>query len=161
MKDEHKTKRQLVAELTELRQQITQLEAAKTERKREKEQLRILLSAVEQSTHSIAVLDLEGKDEYANPKFLERSKLSPEQVVGKNWRSFVFAFSAALISPVFVQLLNYLTHDEIVFVMGLTALVCGLAAVPFIRFPEAKASATMVTPETTAFSERDLTVPQT
>jgi OFA family oxalate/formate antiporter-like MFS transporter len=41
--------------------------------------------------------------------------------------NFVFAFSAALISPVFVQLLNYLTHNEIAFIMGLTALVCGLA----------------------------------
>ena len=74
--------------------------------------------------------------------------------------NFVFAFSAALISPVFVQLLNYLAHHEIVFAMGLTALVCGLATVPFIRFQETKASETTDTPETTLSSERDLTVPQ-
>ena len=75
--------------------------------------------------------------------------------------NFVFAFSAALISPVFVQLLNYLTHNEIAFIMGLTALVCGLATVPFIRFPEASASAATDTPEATASLQRDLTVPQT
>jgi OFA family oxalate/formate antiporter-like MFS transporter len=75
--------------------------------------------------------------------------------------NFVFAFSAALISPIFVQLLNYLTHNEIAFVLGLTALVCGLAAAPFIRFPEAEAPNTRDTPQTTEFSGRGLTVPQT
>ena len=75
--------------------------------------------------------------------------------------NFVFAFSAALISPIFVQLLNYLTHKEIAFVLGLTALVCGLAAAPFIRFPGAEASITRDTQQITEFSERGLTVPQT
>ena len=75
--------------------------------------------------------------------------------------NLVFAFSAALISPIFVQLLNYLTHNEIAFVLGLIALVCGLAAVPFIRFPETKASITPHRPQTTVFSDRSLTVPQT
>jgi OFA family oxalate/formate antiporter-like MFS transporter len=75
--------------------------------------------------------------------------------------NFVFAFSAALISPVFVQLLNYLTHNKVVFVLGLTALVCGLAAAPFIRFPEANAPSTSQTPQTTVSSDRGLTVPQT
>jgi OFA family oxalate/formate antiporter-like MFS transporter len=75
--------------------------------------------------------------------------------------NFVFAFSAALISPIFVQLLNYLTHNEVVFVLGLTALVCGLAAVPFIQFPPASASTTSQTPQTTISSDRGLTVPQT
>jgi OFA family oxalate/formate antiporter-like MFS transporter len=74
--------------------------------------------------------------------------------------NFVFAFSAALISPIFVQLLNFLSHNEIALVLGLTALVCGLAAVPFIRFPEAGASATTDKPQTTVSSGRDLTVPQ-
>ena len=75
--------------------------------------------------------------------------------------NFVFAFSAALIPPIFVQLLNYLPHNEIAFVMGLTALVCGLAAVPFIRFPEADASITPDSSQTAVPSDRDLTVPQT
>ena len=75
--------------------------------------------------------------------------------------NFVFAFSAALISPIFVQLLNYLTHNEIAFLLGLTALVCGLAAAPFIRFPGAEASITRDTQQITEFSERGLTVPQT
>ncbi len=75
--------------------------------------------------------------------------------------NFVFAFSAALISPIFVQLLNYLTHNEIAFALGMTALVCGLAAAPFIRFPEAEVPITRDTPQTTEFSERKLSVPQT
>lgn len=75
--------------------------------------------------------------------------------------NFVFAFSAAIVSPVFVQLLNYLTHNEVVFVLGLAALVCGLAAVPFIRFPETNASSTSQTPQTTVSFDRSLTVPQT
>ena len=74
--------------------------------------------------------------------------------------NFVFAFSAAIVSPIFVQLLNYLTHNEIVLVLGLTALVCGLAAVPIIRFPEVNASTTSHRPKTTVSSDRDLTARQ-
>jgi OFA family oxalate/formate antiporter-like MFS transporter len=74
--------------------------------------------------------------------------------------NFVFAFSAALISFVFVQLLNYLTHNEVVFVLGLTALVCGLAAAPFVQFPKASASIRSQTPKKTVSSDRGLTVPQ-
>ncbi len=74
--------------------------------------------------------------------------------------SLVFALSAALISPIFVQLLDYLTHNEIAFVLGLIALVCTLAAVPFVRFPDAKAALTPDLPQKTVFSDRDLTVPQ-
>ncbi len=74
--------------------------------------------------------------------------------------NFVFAFSAAIVSPIFVQLLNYLTHNEIVLVLGLGALFCGLAAVPFIRFPAVNASTTSHKPQTPVASERDLTVPQ-
>ena len=75
--------------------------------------------------------------------------------------NFVFAFSAALIPPVFVQLLNYLPHNEIVFALGLAALVCGLAAVPFIRFPEADGSIAPDTSQTAVSFDRSLTVPQT
>jgi OFA family oxalate/formate antiporter-like MFS transporter len=74
--------------------------------------------------------------------------------------NFVFAFSAAIVSPIFVQLLNYLTHNEIVLVLGLTALVCGLAVVPFIRFPAVKAPSTSHRPQTAVSSDRGLTVPQ-
>jgi OFA family oxalate/formate antiporter-like MFS transporter len=75
--------------------------------------------------------------------------------------NFVFAFSAAIVSPIFVQLLNYLTHHNSVFVLGLTALVCGLAAVPFIRFPEVNRSTSSHKPQTTVPSDPGLTVPQT
>ena len=60
-----------------------------TERKQAEERLRVLSSVVEQSAHSIAILNLEGTAEYANQQFLDSNGLQPEQVIGKNWRSFI------------------------------------------------------------------------
>ncbi len=74
--------------------------------------------------------------------------------------NLVFAFSAAFISPIYVHLLNYLSYDEIMLVLGLIALVCSLAAVPFVRFPEPKTSSASTEPQKTVSSDRDLTVPQ-
>jgi PAS domain S-box-containing protein len=64
-----------------------------TERKRAEEQLRILSSVVEQSASSIAILDKEGIVEYVNPKLLELYEISLEEVVGKNWRSWLSMYS--------------------------------------------------------------------
>ena len=75
--------------------------------------------------------------------------------------SLVFGLSAALISPVFARLLNYMTHEEIVFAMGLVSLVLTLAAVPFVRFPVKPAPASPEKSQKGLFSERDLTVSQT
>jgi PAS domain S-box-containing protein len=63
------------------------------ERRRVENQLRILSSVVEQSTSAIAILDMRGQVQYVNPAFLELNRLDREEVVGKNWRSFVSAFS--------------------------------------------------------------------
>ena len=60
-----------------------------TERKQAEEQLKILSSVVQQSVQAIATIDREGIVEYANPTFLERNNYSADQVIGKNWRSFV------------------------------------------------------------------------
>ena len=59
-----------------------------TERKQAEEKLNVLSSVVEQSAHSIAILDLQGNVEYANQRFLDINDFSPEQVIGKNWQSF-------------------------------------------------------------------------
>jgi PAS domain S-box-containing protein len=58
-------------------------------RKQAEEELRILSSVVEQSTSSIAILDKQGIVEYVNPKVLEFYEISPEEVVGKNWQSWI------------------------------------------------------------------------
>ena len=61
MKDEHRTKEQLIDELVELRQRVAELEVTDAERKRAKEELIRLSSAVKTSVDSIVVMDVEGK----------------------------------------------------------------------------------------------------
>ena len=60
-----------------------------TDKKRNEEHLKILSSVVKQSNNSIAIINNKGIVEYANPKLLEVYKLSSEDIVGKNWRSWV------------------------------------------------------------------------
>ncbi len=59
------------------------------ERKQAEERLRMLSSAIEQSTNAVAIVDRAGTIEYANRTFLERNEFSPEEIVGKNWRAFL------------------------------------------------------------------------
>ena len=61
MKDENKTKEQLIGELAELRQRIAELEAVEAERERTQEDLIRLSNAVEAATDAISMIDLEGK----------------------------------------------------------------------------------------------------
>jgi PAS domain S-box-containing protein len=58
-------------------------------RKRAEEKLKIFSLVVEQSSNSIVILDLDGKVEYANSKVLEVYKISPDEVIGKHWQSFL------------------------------------------------------------------------
>lgn len=53
MKDEHKTKEQLMNELVALRQRVAELEASETERKRAKEALRESKQLLERAVGSI------------------------------------------------------------------------------------------------------------
>jgi PAS domain S-box-containing protein len=61
MKDERKTKDQLINELVELRQRVAELEVTDAERKRTQEELIRLSSAVKTSVDSIVIIDVEGK----------------------------------------------------------------------------------------------------
>jgi PAS domain S-box-containing protein len=60
-----------------------------TERKQAEEQLKTLSLAIEQSASSMAILDKAGIFEYVNPKFLDVYGISREEVVGKQWQSFL------------------------------------------------------------------------
>jgi PAS domain S-box-containing protein len=64
-----------------------------TEKKKAEVRLEVLSSAVEQSNSSIAILDKEGKVEYANPKLYELYRISPDDVIGHHWQSFVSRYS--------------------------------------------------------------------
>ncbi len=54
-----------------------------TERKQAEEDLRRLSAAVKQSPASIVIFDLEGRIEYVNPKYLQVTGYSEEEVIGK------------------------------------------------------------------------------
>ncbi|MHB8905265.1 MAG: sensor histidine kinase [Melioribacteraceae bacterium] len=55
-----------------------------TEKKSKELQIRMLSSAVEQSTVSVLITDLKGKIEYVNKKFLESTGYTREEVLGKD-----------------------------------------------------------------------------
>ena len=95
----------------------------------------------------------------------------PALTVGQRWYphkrglvsglvNLVFALSAALLSPIYVQLLNFLTYNQITIVLGLIALLCGLAVAPFVRFPESAVPPESKGLQTTALPDGDLTVSQ-
>ena len=55
-----------------------------TEKKIALDKIRKLSRAVEQSPAAIVITDLEGNIEYVNQKYLQTTKYSPEEVIGKN-----------------------------------------------------------------------------
>ncbi len=57
-----------------------------TERKRAEEELRKLSRAVKQSPASIVITDTNGAIEYVNPKFMQITGYSHEEIIGKNPR---------------------------------------------------------------------------
>jgi len=90
MKDEDKTKDELMSELVELRQRITDLTASETERREseellytEKEKYRIL---VEESPLGVSIIGRDGHYKYINPKFIEIFGYTLEDIPrGREW----------------------------------------------------------------------------
>jgi len=89
MKDENKTKAQLINELAELRQRIAELEASEAERKRAEEEIKaksqFLESLIEQSPLPTFVIDSEGICVMVNKAFLKAYNVpKKEMVLGRN-----------------------------------------------------------------------------
>jgi PAS domain S-box-containing protein len=86
MKDENKTKKQLIDELVRLRQRITNLEKSETQRKRVevavREALRYAESIVETVREPLVVLNVDLKILSANRSFYNTFKVTPDETVG-------------------------------------------------------------------------------
>jgi PAS domain S-box-containing protein len=90
MKDENKTKKQLIDELVGLRQQINNLEKSETERKRVefavREALRYAEGIIETVREPLVVLNIDLKILSANRSFYNTFKVTPDETVG----SFIY-----------------------------------------------------------------------
>ncbi|KAA3617160.1 MAG: PAS domain S-box protein [Calditrichaeota bacterium] len=62
---------------------VSQQVAISIKKKQTEEQIRILSTSMEQSPALVVITDLEGKIEYINPKFIEVTGYSPNEVLGK------------------------------------------------------------------------------
>ena len=92
MKDEKKTKRQLIAELVELRRRIAQLEKRNSERTQAKERARAregkYRSLVESTEDSVYSVDIDGVYQFLNKRCQARLGLPGSQVVGRSYAEF-------------------------------------------------------------------------
>ena len=57
-----------------------------SERKKSQENLHKLSRAVEQSSSTVVITDLDGNIEYVNPKFTQTTGYTSEEAIGKNPR---------------------------------------------------------------------------
>jgi PAS domain S-box-containing protein len=92
MKDQKKTKRQLIDELVEMRQRVAELEAAGTERLQAGEAIEVgeekYRSLVESTEDSVYLVDQRGTYLFLNKKYQARLDLPEDQVVGKPYGEF-------------------------------------------------------------------------
>lgn len=88
MKDEYKTKKQLINELIELRKLIAEAQTLITEHKQAEETLRIKDSAIDSSINGIVISNLEGYLTYANRSFLKMWGYDEKEVLGKHILKF-------------------------------------------------------------------------
>ena len=86
MRDEDKTKDQLIKDLRVLRKRLAGLEDFETAHLRIEEELLKFSHVVAQSPSAIIITDTTGNIEYVNPKFTELTGYTGEEVLGKNPR---------------------------------------------------------------------------
>ena len=89
MKDEAKTKGQLVNELAELRRRIAELEASETERKQAEEALKQseenYRHIVELAPDGIMTVNTKGVVTTCNPAFFQLTGYSEAEIIGKHF----------------------------------------------------------------------------
>ena len=85
MKDNTKTKRELINELEELRRRISEFETSEEELKKAKDALSIVFDAVDSTVGGIIIANSDGQITYVNPSFLRMFEYSDKfQVIGKD-----------------------------------------------------------------------------
>jgi len=84
MKDEQKTKEQLIDELLELRRRIAELETLETVRKQTEDKIRNLIRVAEHSSRMLMITDSRAIIEYVNPTFTQVTRYTFEEIIGKN-----------------------------------------------------------------------------
>lgn len=89
MKDEDKTKEQLIEELNEIRTRVNKIEAAYTEFDRAIAKLISFEKALETMQIGVTITDLEGNILYVNAADLEMHGYSAEELKGKSISKFV------------------------------------------------------------------------
>jgi PAS domain S-box-containing protein len=82
MKDEDKTREQLVAEFAELRQRIAELEASGVDHKRVEERLRFQANALDQIGDAVIAVDDEQRVTYLNRAAAEQYEVNPDDALG-------------------------------------------------------------------------------
>ena len=89
MKDQDKTKTQLIGELVKLRRRNAKLETVKVEHKKAEEELRIKEAAISTSQNAIGITDLDAKLVYVNDSFLRLYGYDDEsEVLGRSGADF-------------------------------------------------------------------------
>ena len=84
MKNQDKTKEQLINELVELRRRIAELEASETKLRQAEDELSVAYDALYSTVGGVIITDLEGKIRYVNPAFLRMFEYEDrDEVVGK------------------------------------------------------------------------------
>jgi len=85
MKDKAKTKMQLINELEELRQRVSEFETSEEELKKAKDALSIVFDAVDSTVGGIIIANNDGQITYVNPSFLRMFEYTDKsQVIGKD-----------------------------------------------------------------------------
>ena len=121
MQEDRKTKTQLLSELAELRQRITELETAEAERRRIEgtlrleERLRLQSAALEAAANGIVITDRDGTVLWTNPAFTALTGYTTEEAIGRNPR----ILKSGVHGPAFYQTLwqtiqsGQVWHNEI------------------------------------------------
>jgi PAS domain S-box-containing protein len=92
MKDVERTKEHLIEELEQLRRQVTQLSASEAERKRIEEELRLSeakYQALVENANEIIVVIQDNMSKYSNPKAVEITGYSKEELTSRPFLEFV------------------------------------------------------------------------